>query len=660
MQKIIFFFTIAIAAVLAFAFTVTDKFVLSGKVIDEDGNPVPFASIKVKGSLVAVSADANGAFSIRVSEQDVIEFAAVGYSAKSINVGQQRTVTVVLAKSKASLMEVVVTSAYSLKRKRTPRDLELSYLRQLDESGTAGDEATAALQVTSRKGAIVADTVIDNMDDEEEYDREGYDYITENAFASVAGNPVSTFSVDVDAASYSNTRRMLKAGRLPAAGAVRVEEMVNYFKYDYPQPLAADPFSINTEIGKCPWNPEHRLALIGLQGKTIPVGDLPSANIVFLVDVSGSMSDENKLPLLKQSLKLLTEQLREKDKVSLCVYAGNAGLVLPPTDGTQKKKIMEAIDALESGGSTAGGAGIQLAYKVAADNFIKGGNNRVILCTDGDFNIGISSDDELERLIEKKRESGVYLTVLGFGTGNYQDAKMQKLADKGNGNHAYIDQLSEAKKVLVNEFGGTLFTIAKDVKIQVEFNPALVQGYRLIGYENRMLAKEDFDDDTKDAGEIGSGHTVTALYEIIPAGIASPFLKPAVTLKYQQPTTVVPVYGKELMTVQFRYKAPDGKESRLLTYPVADPGDKGITGASSNYRFAAAVAEFGMLLRNSAFKQQASYRNVRQLAIKAIGEDREGYRKEFLQLVNKAASLSRKVERKNKPVEEEEEALTTN
>jgi Ca-activated chloride channel family protein len=471
-------------------------------------------------------------------------------------------------------------------------------------------------------------------------DREGYDFIKENAFVKATENPLSTFSIDVDAASYSNVRRLLQQGSLPPAGAVRIEEMVNYFKYDYPQPEGDQPFTVSTEMGDCPWNPDHRLALIGLQGKNIPVTNLPASNLVFLIDVSGSMESPDKLPLVQQSMKLLTDQLREQDNVAIVVYAGNAGLVLPSTSGANKTTIKTAIEALQAGGSTAGGEGIQLAYKTALAHFKNKGNNRVILCTDGDFNVGASSDDELERMIEKQRESGVFLTIMGFGTGNYHDAKMQKLADKGNGNHAYIDNLSEAKKVLVAEFGGTLFTIAKDVKLQVEFNPALVQGYRLIGYENRMLNKEDFNDDTKDAGELGSGHTVTALYEIIPVGNVSPFLKNVDKLKYQSEAEFPKaVFNSEWMTVKLRYKQPAGNTSQLLEQAVNYAG-KNKLHTSDNYRFAAAVASFGMLLRNSEFKQHASYTSVLQLANTAVGKDAEGYRKEFIKLVKTAADIA--------------------
>ncbi len=476
----------------------------------------------------------------------------------------------------------------------------------------------------------------------EDFNTEDYDHITENRFLKVADNPLSTFSIDVDAASYSNVRRYLNQGQLPPAGAVRIEEMINYFHYDYPQPDNDHPFSINTEISDAPWNKDHKLVLIGLQGKKIPLSDLPASNLVFLIDVSGSMQGANRLPLVKASMKMLVDQLREQDKVSIVVYAGAAGLVLQPTSGNDKMKIKDAIDNLEAGGSTAGGAGIKLAYKTAKEYFVKDGNNRVILCTDGDFNVGDSSDDDMERLIEQERKSGVFLTVLGYGMGNYKDNKMQKLADKGNGNHAYIDGMSEAKKVLVNEFGGTLFTIAKDVKLQIEFNPAKVQGYRLIGYENRMLAKEDFNDDKKDAGELGSGHTVTALYEVIPVGVKSSFLQNVDSLKYQ--SNIKPLskssHTDEMMTVKFRYKAPDGDLSKLIVHPLKDR-QLAFDNTSDNFRFAASIAEFGMLLRNSEFSAASSFDHIIKTAKKAKGQDQEGYRAEFIRLAESAQLLAK-------------------
>ena len=415
--------------------------------------------------------------------------------------------------------------------------------------------------------------------------------------------------------------------------------MINYFDYVYPKPANGEPFTVNTEISDCPWNTQHRLVHIGLQGKEIPVDNLPPSNMVFLIDVSGSMNEPNKLPLVQASLNMLVDQLREKDKVAIVVYAGNAGLVLPSTNGSNKIKIKEAINDLEAGGSTAGGEGIQLAYKVAKDNFIKDGNNRIILATDGDFNVGVSSDDELVRLIEKERKAGVFLSVLGYGMGNYKDNKMQQLADKGNGNHSYIDNINEAKKVLVNEFGSTLFTIAKDVKIQIEFNPSKVQAYRLIGYENRMLAAEDFNDDTKDAGELGAGHTVTALYEIIPVGVKDSFIKSVDPLKYQYNNgEIADDDSPELMTIKLRYKEPVGEVSKLINHPVIDSHLK-LTNTSDNFRFSAAVAEFGLLLRDSEYKQQSSFTQVISLAKSASGKDENGYRSEFVRLVGSATSF---------------------
>ena len=662
MQKIILSLAAIVFALMAFK--PANNIIVKGRITDTSGNPVPFATIRISGSAIGVSSDANGSYSISVKEGDVLEFSGAGFESQRVTVSASSIVIDVHLKAFSGLSEVVVT-AYGVKRQSrtlgystTKVDAKGIYLRGNRSNIATGLAAkVSGVQVNLMNGKVVTDKKNIN----EEYDREGYDHITENNFLKVNDNPLSTFSIDVDAASYSNMRRFLNAGQLPPAGAIRIEEMVNYFKYDYPQPKAGDPFSVNTEISECPWNRGHRLAMIGLQGRIIPTQNLPASNIVFLIDVSGSMFSEDKLPLLKQSLKLLVDQLRENDKVSLCVYAGNAGLVMPATNGLQKQKIKDAIDALEAGGSTAGGAGIQLAYKTAKENFVTGGNNRVILCTDGDFNVGISSDDELERMIEKERETGVFLTVLGFGTGNYQDAKMQKLADKGNGNHAYIDQLSEAKKVLVSEFGGTLFTIAKDVKLQVEFNPALVQGYRLIGYENRMLNKEDFNDDRKDAGEMGSGHTVTALYEIIPVGVSSEFLKKVDTLKYQREEKFSSsTFSNELMTVKLRYKEPDGNTSKLLEVPVKDE-NKILQNSTTNLRFASAVAEFGMLLRSSAFKQQSTFKQVISLAGSALGNDIEGYRKEFVQLAQRATTLAKKADRKKLYAEDDDDvSLSTN
>jgi Ca-activated chloride channel family protein len=518
------------------------------------------------------------------------------------------------------------------------------------DSGTKNEEVVVAgysnpaQQLQGRASGVAIPKTSNNkvarvtLDREVEFNTEDYSAIVENRFKSARENPLSTFSVDVDRASYSNVRRFLHRGQLPPAGSVRIEELINYFHYEYPQPTDEHPFSINTELADCPWNEKHKLVMIGLQGREIESENLPAGNLVFLIDVSGSMEDENKLPLVKSSMKLLTDQLREKDKVSIVVYAGNAGVVLPSVSGGNKIRIKDAIDNLEAGGSTAGGEGIKLAYNIARQNFVTGGNNRVILCTDGDFNVGISSDAQLEKLIEEERKSGVFLTVLGFGMGNYKDNKMQVLADKGNGNHSYIDNLNEARKVLIHEFGGTLFAIAKDVKLQVEFNPAHIQAYRLVGYENRLLNKEDFNNDHKDAGDIGSGHTVTALYELIPIGIKSDFIENVDALKYQKSDQQSVSFGKEIMNVKIRYKTPEGFKSKLIEHPV-DNSAIAVRKTSGNFRFAAAVAQFGMLLSNSEFKQNASFESTILLAQDASGNDKEGYRKEFINLIKSADQL---------------------
>ncbi|HYG11736.1 MAG TPA: VWA domain-containing protein [Pyrinomonadaceae bacterium] len=476
--------------------------------------------------------------------------------------------------------------------------------------------------------------------DEKEFNTEAYKRIDENPFFEVARVPLSTFSIDVDTASYSNTRRFLREGQLPPKDAVRIEELINYFSYDYPQPAGDAPFSINAEVSACPWNSKHRLVHIGLQGKRIHKEDLPPANLVFLLDVSGSMNSPDKLPLVKSSLRMLAEQLSARDRISIVVYAGSSGLVLPSTPGDRRGEILAALDALEAGGSTNGGEGIQLAYRVATENFIRGGINRVILATDGDFNVGTTSEGELTRLIEEKRRSGVFLSVLGFGTGNVKDATMETLADKGNGNYAYIDELQEARKVLGEQLGATIATIAKDVKIQVEFNPRQAAAYRLIGYENRLLRDQDFNDDTKDAGEIGAGHTVTALYEVVPFG--QNFENPGVdALKYQRPAQVSSsASSRELLTIKVRYKDPDASDSKLLSVWVADAGAT-IESASDNFKFSSAVAGFGMLLRDSKYKGDARYADIARLARAAAGADTQGYRTEFIQLVERAQTLAR-------------------
>lgn len=468
---------------------------------------------------------------------------------------------------------------------------------------------------------------------------ESYAAIFENPFLSVNQQPLSTFSIDVDTASYANVRRMLTAGRLPPPDAVRIEEMINYFDYAYPQPVGDEPFSVNVEVAECPWNGEHLLARIGLNGYEFAPGERPPANLVFLIDVSGSMQPHNKLPLLQQALKLLVNELERDDRVAMVVYAGASGLVLPSTPATNRATIINALDNLSAGGSTNGGAGIQLAYDTAAAAYIPGGVNRVILATDGDFNVGVVSQGALVEMVAERAKEGVFLSVLGFGMGNLKDSMLESLADKGNGNYAYIDTLNEAQKVLVEQMGGTLVTIAKDVKIQIEFNPAEVAAYRLIGYENRLLAAQDFNDDRKDAGEIGAGHTVTALYELVPPGAEGEVLT-VDPLKYQTPLEVSEgAETGELMTVKLRYKAPEGEVSELISVAVRDMGLT-LEQSSDDFAFAAAVAAFGMLLRGSTHAGAADYGLVETLAAGALGDDAFGYRAEFLTLVQRARGLA--------------------
>jgi Ca-activated chloride channel family protein len=469
------------------------------------------------------------------------------------------------------------------------------------------------------------------------FNTEAYDHIDESRFHRVEAEPLSTFSIDVDTASYANVRRFLNDGILPPAGAVRIEELINYFRFEYPQPSDGASFSITTEFAACPWNAAHRLALIGLQGRAPRESNPPARNLVFLLDVSGSMMPPDKLPLAREAMRMLTDVLTERDRVAIVVYAGASGLVLPSTPGDQKVRINQALARLEAGGSTNGADGIRLAYDVARAHFIRGGVNRVVLATDGDFNVGVTSQSELVRLIEKERESGIFLSLLGVGRDNLKDSTMEKLADKGNGNYAYLDSVSEARKVLVREAGSTLETIAKDVKIQVEFNPRQVAAYRLIGYENRLLQREDFNDDTKDAGEIGAGHSVTALYEIVPVGVKvdGPDVD---ALKYQRESRETRAAGSgELMTVKVRFKAPDGETSRLLTHVQMDRP----TAMTANLGFASAVAEFGMVLRESPARGEASFASAVSRARTFVGKDEEGYRNEFVHLVERASSLRR-------------------
>lgn len=471
------------------------------------------------------------------------------------------------------------------------------------------------------------------------HNTEEYDKIDDNEFMDVSQNPLSTFSIDVDNAAYTNTRRFLNSSQLPPPDAVRIEEFINYFNYNYENPTGKHPFSVNVEMSDAPWHNENKLVHIGLQGKKLDYETKKPSNLVFLLDVSGSMSNTNKLPLLKKAFKMLVNQLDDGDRVAIAVYASAQGLVLPATPASDKETIFAALDKLQAGGSTAGGAGIKLAYDVATKNLLKEGNNRVILATDGDFNVGVSSTSELVRMIEEKRKSGIYLTILGLGMGNYKDGRMEQISNAGNGNYFYIDNIKEAEKVFVKEMRANLFTIAKDVKIQIEFNPKYVKAYRLIGYVNRKLNKEDFDDDKKDAGELGAGHTVTALYEIVPKGSAQKTRK-ASDLRYQTNELSENANQNEVMTVKLRYKAPNSDVSTLIERPIAENyAELGET--SNNFRFSAAVAGFGMLLRKSKHKQQCSYSLVRTLAVGAKGDDKDGYRQEFINLLRTAELLQK-------------------
>jgi len=476
---------------------------------------------------------------------------------------------------------------------------------------------------------------------QQEFNTEAYAAVNENDFLSSAETPLSTFSIDVDTASYANVRRFLQEERLPPAGAIRTEELINYFTYNYPQPIGEQPFSVNLEVSRAPWDTKRELVRIGLKGRELPASERPPANLVFLIDVSGSMNEPDKLPLLQRSLHGLVENISPLDHVAIVAYAGSSGLVLPSTPGTKKQDIIAAIENLSAGGSTHGSEGIKLAYETARENFLKEGANRVILCTDGDFNVGVTNESELQKLIEKERETGVFLSVLGFGRGNLKDSTMEMLADKGNGNYAYIDSPAEGRKVLVEQMGSTLFTIAKDVKIQVEFNPSRVAGYRLIGYENRLLAKEDFNDDKKDAGEIGAGHTVTALYEIIPAGQPIPGAPSVDPLKYQsmEGTKETKPSSNELLTVKLRYKEPDGDKSKLIEVPLVADEVKSFDQASPDFRFAAAVAAFSMKLRGSPQAGDISWDDIQKSVRASLGEDPGSYRAEFLTLVEKAKQI---------------------
>ena len=602
----IFAILVMFAVATAFIGSVT----ITGTVKDSSGKPVAGVIVSVKGISKSVITDAAGKYRITIGDKETtLVFSLTGYSPVEEEINGRTVINVVMSNN-ITLMDEIVAAPVASKR-----DMYRLY------------EAKSMASPSVSGGAVLG---VGRYN--QNFNTEGYAAINENGFRDVNHNPLSTFSIDVDNASYSNVRRFINLGELPPADAVRIEEMINYFKYNYPEPEGEHPFSVYTEMATCPWNTKHLLLHVGLKGKSIDKSSLPPSNIVFLIDVSGSMDDPNKLPLLKSAFGLLVNELRAQDRVAIVVYAGAAGLVLESTPGNKKELIMKSIDNLEAGGSTAGGEGLKLAYAEAEKNFIPGGNNRIILATDGDFNVGESSNGGMEKLIEKERTKGVFITVLGFGMGNYKDDKMEIIADKGNGNYAYIDNLQEARRVLVKEFGGTLFTIAKDVKFQIEFNPARIASYRLIGYENRLLNDEDFNDDKKDAGEMGSGHNVTALYELIPSG--SDEIRPTVDpLKYQKRETIQERSdNSEYLNIKLRYKKPDGVTSMLLEKPVKG-GVKEYNYSSENLRFAAAVSEFGMILRNSEFKGSSTLQTAIDLANGARGTDEDGYRAELVRLM---------------------------
>ncbi len=595
---------------------------VAGRITDAvSGAPVAGAQVAVEGTSLLVQSYADGRYLLPgvPAGERTIAIELIGYAP------QRRQVAV--APGQTTVLDLVLI----------PAAVSLDELRLDQPLAETMERARTDLSVAAVYFAAAPD-----------FNTESYAHIRENDFRLVSAAPLSTFSIDVDRASYANIRRFIQSGERPPIDAVRIEEMINYFPYDWGRVSGDHPFSVTTEVWEAPWKGEHRLVRIGLHAESIDTEDLPASNLVFLLDVSGSMMPDNKLPLLKKAFALLVEQLRPEDRVAIVVYAGAAGLVLPSASGDEKAEILAALDDLQAGGSTAGGAGLALAYDVARKHHIDDGNNRVILATDGDFNVGASSDAEMVRLIEKERESGTFLTVLGFGTGNLKDSKMEQIADHGNGNFHYVDGLLEARKVLVEEMGGTLLTLAKDVKLQVEFNPARAAGYRLIGYENRLLADEDFNDDTKDAGELGAGHTVTALYEVVPAGVEVPRGE-VDDLRYQPQPDDPPLsdFDDELMYVKVRYKDPAGATSKLLERAVADR----VRSPSTDFRFAAAVAGFGMLLRDSEHAGDLVLDDVVRMAEQGKGDDPRGYRGEFIRLVETTRDsklLDRKAEQRER------------
>lgn len=625
MKKILFLLTS-----LCFLLSATAQKSITGTVSDENGEMLIGANVVVKNTIRGTITDLEGTYSITANEGEVLEITYTGYDSKEIKIGKENIYHVVMTEG-VMLQSVVVTgygTRRSQRRERRRRNKSKSTMKLRG--------AIAGVQVGGSHPNIRIRGI-------KNHHTESYKGIVENEFRKAKKTPLSTFSIDVDRAAYSNVRRFLNRNSLPQKDAVRTEELINYFHYDYPEISKEHPFSVHTEISKCPWNKAHHLVHIGLQGKKMDLAKAPKSNLVFLIDVSGSMNSEHKLTLVLESMKILVNNLREDDYVSIVVYAGAAGLVLPPTNGSDKTKILEALNALQAGGSTAGGAGIQLAYDTAKKHFLPKGNNRVILATDGDFNIGISSEGALQRLIEKERKSGIFLSVLGFGMGNYKDSMLETLADKGNGNYAYIDTKKEAFKIFSTEFGGTLFTIAKDVKFQLEFNPKLVDSYRLVGYENRLLNDEDFNDDKKDAGDMGAGHSVTALYEVVLKKDKKIKERSIDKLRYQKEGNLKTKkqLEEELLFIKLRYKSPKGSKSKLMQQALRNK-IIALDKTSDDFRFSAAVAAWSLLLRDSKFKGESSFDKIQNLAEGALGKDEQGYRKEFLELVLKSKQLADK------------------
>jgi Ca-activated chloride channel homolog len=706
--------------------TSASKDVVTGRVIDANGQPLPGSSVVIKGTRQGVVTDTAGYFSIKANAGDQLSVAMVGYDSQDMAVAVGKELNIVLNPATSTLNEVVVVGYGATRKRNMTASAKQVQKREMRSSGSiaaaplqgkaagvyvnaetpgAGDDirirginsvkqgnepmfvvngipttrtefskiqpgeiervdvlkdaqASAIYGSKASNGVVIVSTKDKTKKEEKQLEKfneqlqqsgirlsetidpgkaenwfnEEYNPFEENPFTSPTVSPLSTFSIDVDNASYTNIRRYINSGQKVPADAVRIEEMLNFFKYQYAAPKDNMPFAVHTEYSDAPWNPNHRLLRVALRAKDIPAESLPASNIVFLVDVSGSMSDENKLPLLKSSMKVLVDQLRPQDKVAIVVYAGSAGLVLPSTSGTEKSKIMDALNKLNAGGSTAGGEGIELAYKTAEEHFINDGNNRVVLATDGDFNVGINSTSDLQHLIEEKRESGIFLTCLGFGMGNYKDNRLETLADKGNGNYAYIDNQQEANRFLGKEFKGAMYTVAKDVKLQIEFNPAVVSSYRLLGYENRKLNDEDFVNDKVDAGEMGAGHAVTALYEIIPVGVESKFSAPVPALKYNKSTTKAAGTTAELATIKTRFKMPAGTKSAENSF-VVNNNPHSIKTSTADFRFAAAVAWFGLRLRNSKLITLVDKKQMIELARGTLGFDPDGYRAEFIRLV---------------------------